>query len=69
MSESSIKKGLLQRKKELTEKLKALRPLQDELAEVERLLETYNPELPRRSNWGCEGRENGCRCRQCDPSW
>lgn len=63
---SAARSYLLARKKDLTEQLKALKPLQDELAEVEHLLAALDK--PKRGGWERDGHENGCRCHECDPS-
>lgn len=63
---SHVKDFLLSRKKDLEEQLKKLKPIQDELDEVNHLLTTYDK--PKRGGWETPGHENGCRCRECDPS-
>lgn len=64
---SHVKEFLLARKKDLEEQLKKLKPIQDELDEVNHLLEAYDK--PKRGGWEKPSHENGCRCRECDPSW
>jgi hypothetical protein len=64
---SEIKKTLEARKAALKKKLAALKPLQDELEEVEGLLAHYNKS--RRHGRERDGHEDGCRCGECDPSW
>lgn len=63
---SEIKKKLVARQAELKEKLLSLKPLQEELEEVELLLSYYNK--PKRHGLEQVGHENGCRCRECDRS-
>lgn len=63
---SEIKKTLEARRAELKKKLATLKPLQNELEEVESLLSLYNK--PKRGGWERDGHENGCRCHECDPS-
>lgn len=63
---SAAKSYLLARKKDLLEQLKALKPLQEELEEVEHLLGALDK--PKRGGWETPGHENGCRCHECDPS-
>lgn len=50
---SAIKVSLQARKKELEELLRGLKPLQDELKEVERLLKTYEPKKEKKTCTGC----------------
>lgn len=69
---SEAKSYLLARKKDLTEQLKKLKPLQDELEEVEKLLASYEPKSRRDEGyggWETPGHPPGCRCYpHCDPS-
>lgn len=58
------KEFLLNRKKELEEQIKSLLPLQEELAEINKMLSASE-----RGGWESPGCPNGCRCRKCDSSW
>jgi len=63
MASTKHKDFLLRRKKELEDLLRSMQPLQEELAEINNLLNSYG-----RGGWERPGHENGCRCHECDPS-
>lgn len=53
---SHVKDFLLTRKRDLLKQLEGLKPVQDELTEVERLLATYEAQTLQ----GCTGCVHGC---------
>jgi uncharacterized coiled-coil DUF342 family protein len=61
---SELKKELLARKRRIEEKMRPFQDLQRELDEVNKALNALD-----RGGWEKPGHENGCRCRECDPSW
>ena len=63
---SAARSYLLARKKDLLEQLRVLKPLQDELADVEHVLDALDK--PKRGGGETVGHENGCRCHECDHS-
>lgn len=58
------KSELQRRKRELEAQIAPLRELEEELAEVNKLLESYERHGQERA-----GHPPGCRCHDCDPSW